>query len=202
MKTGFEILYIIFAYLLGSIPFGYIFTKKLIGVDIRKLGSGNTGSTNVSRVAGRKASVITQLCDMMKGLLPVAIIFFLQNKNFFLFDEFFIYAVALASILGHNFSIFLKFKGGKGVNTTLGATLLLSPFSVFASVMVYFIVKWSSKYVSLGSVCLGVTLTVSDLLIHKTSVRFYYLLTCTIFILLMHIPNIKRLIDGTESRVK
>jgi len=202
MKTGIEILTIIGAYLLGSVPFGYIFTKKMIGINIREYGSGNTGSTNVRRYAGKKAAIFTQLCDMLKGLLPIAIIFFLQNKNICSFDDFFIYSVALASIVGHNFSIFLKFKGGKGVNTTLGATLLLSPFSVFAAVVVYFIVKWSSKYVSLGSVCLGVTLTVTDLIIHKTSILSYYLLTCTFFILMMHIPNIKRLMDGTESRVK
>ena len=200
MKTGLEIVLIIISYVLGSIPFGYIFTKRLVGINIREHGSGNTGSTNVRRIAGRKVALYTQLCDMMKGLLPVASILILQYYNSFHFDNFFIYAVALSTIMGHDFSIFLKFKGGKGVNTTLGASLLLSPYSVLASVLVYFLVKWSSKYVSLGSVCLAITLTLTDLIIHKTSILFYYLLICSVFIVMMHIPNIKRLLEGTESR--
>jgi glycerol-3-phosphate acyltransferase PlsY len=202
MKTGLEVVLIIISYLLGSIPFGYIFTKSIAGLNIREHGSGNTGSTNVRRIAGRKVALFTQLCDMMKGLLPVSIILILQYYKFFHFDNFLIYAVALSAILGHDFSIFLNFKGGKGVNTTLGATLLLSPYSVFASVLVYFLVKWSSKYVSLGSVCLAITLTLTDVIIHKTSILFYYLLICSILIVIMHIPNIKRLVQGTERRSK
>jgi glycerol-3-phosphate acyltransferase PlsY len=202
MKTGLEIVLIIVSYLLGSIPFGYIFTKRLVGINIREHGSGNTGSTNVRRIAGRKVALYTQLCDMMKGLIPVAIILLLQYYKTFDFDNFFIYAVALSAILGHDFSIFLKFKGGKGVNTTLGASLLLSPYSVFASVLVYFLVKWSTKYVSLGSVCLAITLTLTDVIIHKTSIMFYYFLICSALIIIRHIPNIKRLLNGTESRSK
>lgn len=200
MKTVPEIVFVIICYLLGSIPFGYIFTKRLAGINIREHGSGNTGSTNVRRVAGRKVALYTQLCDMMKGLLPVAVILFLQNYESWKFDNLLIYGVALSTILGHNFSIFLKFKGGKGVNTTLGATLLLSPYSVIASVLVYFLVKWSSKYVSLGSICLAITLTLTGLIIHKTSYLFYYLLICSVLIIIMHIPNIKRLAEGKESR--
>lgn len=200
MIISLEILLILISYLIGSIPFGYIFTMKTIGINIREYGSGNIGSTNVKRIAGKKIALITQLCDMMKGLLPVSVILLLQSGSYCYFDEFFIYAIALATILGHNFSIFLKFKGGKGVNTTLGASLLLSPISVFASVFVYFMVKWSTKYVSLGSVCLAITLTITDLVIHRISFLFYYLLVCTLLIVIMHRPNIKRLIDGTESK--
>ena len=202
MKMVLEILLIIIVYLIGSIPFGYIFTKKFTGINILERGSGNIGSTNVSRIVGHKIGIITQLCDMMKGLLPVTIIWYLNYSTVYKFDEFFIYAVALSAILGHNFSIFLKFKGGKGVNTTLGASLLLSPYSVFASVFVYYLVKWRLKYVSLGSICLAITLTLTDLFIHKISFLFYYLLTCTLLILIMHIPNIKRLIEGSESKSK
>jgi glycerol-3-phosphate acyltransferase PlsY len=127
---------------------------------------------------------------------------YLQINNIYTFDTYFIYAIGIASVLGHNFSIFLKFKGGKGVNTTLGASVLLAPFSVFASVLIYFVVRWLSKYVSLGSLFLAVTLTLTDLIIHPVSELFYYLLTFTILIVVMHIPNIKRLIDGTERKVK
>jgi len=200
MKTGLEISLILVAYLIGSVPFGYIFTKQIAGINIREHGSGNIGSTNVRRVAGPKVALVTQLCDMLKGLLPVAAVMYLQFRNIYIFDAYFIFAVGLASILGHNFSLFLKFKGGKGVNTTLGASLLLAPISVFASVLVYYLVKWRSRYVSLGSLFLALTLTLTELVIHPVSFLFYYLLSCTLLIVLMHISNIKRLLEGTESR--
>jgi len=200
MKTGIEISLILLAYLIGSVPFGYIFTRQIAGINIREYGSGNIGSTNVRRVAGTKAALFTQFCDMLKGLLPVATVMFLQSRSIYMFDSYIIYVVGLASILGHNFSLFMKFKGGKGVNTTLGASVLLAPVSVFASVMVYYLVKWRSRYVSLGSLFLAGTLTLTELVIHPVSYLFYYLLSCTLLIVLMHIPNIKRLLEGTESR--
>ena len=202
MKALLEIGLIGFAYLIGSVPFGYIFTKRISGINIREHGSGNIGSTNVRRVAGPEVALFTQLCDMLKGLMPVGAVVYLQYSNIYTFDEFFVYAVGLASIFGHNFSLFLKFKGGKGVNTTLGASVLLAPVSVFASVLVYFLVKWRSGYVSLGSLCLALTLTLTEMMIHPISYLFYYLLTCSLLIVLMHIPNIKRLVEGTESKVR
>ena len=201
MRMVLEILLILAAYLLGSIPFGFIFTKRLAGINIREHGSGNIGSTNVKRFAGRKAALYTQLCDMAKGLIPVGIVWLIQTYNQQAFDPFFIYAVAFASILGHNFSIFLRFNGGKGVNTTLGASLLLSPVAVLSSVLVYYILKWSTKYVSLGSICLAITLPIIGLILHQFSYVFYYLLACSVLIILMHIPNIKRLVTGTESKI-
>jgi len=202
MKALLEIGLIGFAYLIGSVPFGYIFTKRIAGINIREHGSGNIGSTNVRRVAGPEVALFTQLCDMLKGLMPVGAVVYLQYSNIYTFDEFFVYAVGLASIFGHNFSLFLKFKGGKGVNTTLGASVLLAPVSVFASVLVYFLVKWRSGYVSLGSLCLALTLTLTEMMIHPISYLFYYLLTCSLLIVLMHISNIKRLVEGTESKVR
>lgn len=202
MRIAVEILIILTAYLLGSIPFGYIFTKRLAGINIREHGSGNIGSTNVKRLAGRNAALYTQLCDMAKGLFPVGIVWLLLSFNPLAFDPFFIYVVAFATILGHNFSIFLRFKGGKGVNTTLGASLLLSPVAVLSSVLVYYILKWSTKYVSLGSICLAIALPVIGLLIHQLSFVFYYLLACSVLIILMHIPNIKRLVAGKERKVE
>ena len=193
-----EIALIVFAYLLGSIPFGYIFTKKFTGKSILVLGSGNIGSTNVGRIAGPKIAVLTQICDMSKGLLPVTLVYFLEIENFFHFEEYYICLVALASILGHDYSLFLKLKGGKGVNTTLGASLLLAPYSVFVSVLIYFAVKWKYKIVSLGSICLAISLTLVELVIHRVSFLFYYLLICSVLILIKHIPNIKRLLSGTE----
>lgn len=197
-----EIVLILTAYIIGSIPFGYIFTKEFTGKSILELGSGNIGSTNVGRIAGNKLAVLTQICDMSKGLLPVAVVYFLQIKNLHHFEEYYIYLVALATILGHDFSVFLKMKGGKGVNTTLGASLLLAPYSVLLSVMIYFAVKWKYKIVSLGSIVLAISLTITELVIHKVSFSFYYLLTCSVLIIIRHIPNIKRLLIGTENHSK
>ncbi|MDR3653435.1 MAG: glycerol-3-phosphate 1-O-acyltransferase PlsY [Paludibacter sp.] len=202
MKTVFEITLISLAYLLGSIPFGYIFTKKFAGKNIQEFGSGNIGSTNVRRVAGYKVALLTQLCDMMKGLLPIAAILLLRYYNVYVFDNYILYIVALAAILGHNFSVFLNFKGGKGVNTTLGASILLSPVTVLTSVLVYFFVKRISNYVSLGSICLAITLPVSEFILHSATLRFYYFVICSLLIIIMHLPNIVRLINGNEIKSK
>lgn len=197
MNTSILYPFILLSYLLGAIPFGYILTRYYTGKNILKIGSGNVGSTNVGRVAGKKIAIITQLLDMLKGLLPVAVYlyFFDDNK---IDTEFFVYCIALAAIIGHDFSIFLKFKGGKGVNTTLGASVLLAPFSVFISVAIYFIVKWRLKYVSLGSIILAISLTITELLIHGLSSTFYYLFVCMTLIILLHRTNIKRLLNKEE----
>lgn len=200
MTTTIEISLIVLTYLVGSIPFGYYFAKKFAGINIREHGSGNIGSTNVKRVAGSKVALITQLCDMLKGLLPVGAILLLQYSNFFTFPDTYVYMIALAAILGHNFSIFLRFKGGKGVNTTLGASILLSPITVLVAVLVFYIVKWSTKYVSLGSICLSITFPVCEFMIHKSTMLFVYFLFSSALIIIMHLPNIARLINGNENK--
>lgn len=162
-----------------------------------EIGSGNVGSTNVKRIAGKRIAVATQLLDMFKGLLPVAVYLYFIDENK-IGPELYVYGVALATIIGHDFSIFLKFKGGKGVNTTLGASVLIAPFSVFISVAIYFIVKWRFKYVSLGSLILGITLPLIELIIHGFSSSFYYLLICMMLIILLHRTNINRLLLKQE----
>ncbi|MDE5420467.1 glycerol-3-phosphate 1-O-acyltransferase PlsY [Ancylomarina sp. DW003] len=197
MNITIQLTFILLGYLLGAIPFGYILTRYHTGENIMEKGSGNVGSTNVKRIAGKKIAVLTQLLDMLKGFLPVAVCLLLTN-NEEIVSEFYIYCVALASILGHDFSIFLKFKGGKGVNTTLGASVLIAPFSVFISGAIYFIVKWRFKYVSLASIILSITLPLTELIIHGLSSTFYYLLVCTILIVFLHRTNIGRLLDRRE----
>jgi glycerol-3-phosphate acyltransferase PlsY len=199
MNVTLQIAFVLLSYFLGAIPFGYILTRLYTGKNIIKMGSGNIGSTNVGRVAGKKVAIITQLLDMFKGFLPVAVyLYFIDNKIFN--SEFYVYYIGLATIIGHDFSIFLKFKGGKGVNTTLGASVLIAPFSVFLSVAVYFIVKWQYKYVSLGSIILGITLPLTELILHGLSSIFYYLLVCTVLIILLHRTNINRLLQKRELK--
>ena len=197
MNIAIQYIFILLSYLLGAIPFGYILTRYYTGKNIMEMGSGNVGSTNVGRVAGKRIAIITQLLDMLKGLLPVAVYLFLIDDKIMV-SEFYVYCVALATIIGHDFSIFLKFKGGKGVNTTLGASVLIAPFSVFISVAIYFVVKWRLKYVSLGSIILGISLPLSELFIHGLSSTFYYLLVCMILIILQHRTNIYRLLRSEE----
>ncbi len=192
-----QIAFILFAYLLGAIPFGYLLTRYYMGKNIMKIGSGNIGSTNVKRVAGKKISLITQLLDMLKGFLPVLIYYLLIDGKMNVFD-YFVYIVALATIIGHDFSIFLKFKGGKGVNTTLGTSVLIAPFSVFIAIVVYLVVKWQFKYVSLGSIFLALALPISELIIHQVTLTFYYLLICAVLIIILHYENIKRLLNDRE----
>lgn len=197
MNITFQIAFVLLSYFLGAIPFGYILTKYYTGKNIMGLGSGNVGSTNVRRVAGRKTAIITQLLDMFKGFLPVAIyLYFIDDIK--MESELYLYCIALATIIGHDFSIFLKFKGGKGINTTLGASVLIAPFSVFISVAIYYIVKWRFKYVSLGSIILGITLPLTELFIHGLSSSFYYLMVCMLLIILLHRKNINRLLHSQE----
>ena len=155
------------------------------------------GSTNVGRVAGKKIAVVTQLLDMTKGFLPVAIYLFFADEKIGS-SYLYVYWLALAAIIGHDFSVFLKFKGGKGVNTTLGASVLLAPISVFISVAIYFIVKWQFKYVSLGSIILGILLPLTEFIFHGFNSTFYYLLVCMGLIILMHRTNIVRLLNQQE----
>ncbi|PXX96836.1 acyl-phosphate glycerol 3-phosphate acyltransferase [Marinifilum breve] len=191
---------ILIAYMLGSFPAGYVYTKISTGKDIRNFGSGNIGSTNVKRIAGSKISIYTQITDMAKGLLPVLFVLLIQEYQLLSISQLLIYFVALATILGHNFSFALKFKGGKGVNTTLGASVLIAPISVFISVAIYFIVKKGFKFVSLGSMAIAICLPLSAYFLGRDQHTILYLLACSLFIFVRHTANIKRLFKGTELR--
>ena len=193
------------AYLVGAIPFA-LFIARLYGIpDIRKIGSGNIGATNVQRAAGFKAAVWVYLCDIGKGVLPVLIA---RNIDQSLLNrELFLVFVAIAAVLGHVFPIYLKFKGGKGVNTALGALGTLMPVEALICLGVFFVVVISTRFISLGSICgalafpvvllierYGMGLTVSDV----------YLVTVAVVALLVavtHRQNIGRLLSGNERRV-
>lgn len=195
MSLFSELILILLTYVISSIPVGYLITKYCTGKNILDLGSGNIGSTNVKRVIGKKWSIITQLLDMLKGLLPVLL--FLVFKPL-VSIPYFVLMLALVAIIGHDFSLFLKFRGGKGVNTTLGASLLLAPYSVLIAVGFYFIVKWKFKYVSLGSIAIAITLPLTEFFLFGITSTFYYLLVCSFLMIFLHRKNIIRLIKGNE----
>jgi glycerol-3-phosphate acyltransferase PlsY len=194
------ILAVSIAYVCGAIPFGYLLTKSSTGLNILEQGSGNIGSTNVRRIAGKRIALKVQLLDMLKGFLPVAAFLLAGKTGLIIFPEYYIYLIAFSTIIGHNFSIFLRFRGGKGVNTTLGATILLAPFEVLSAVLLYFIVKLQFKYVSVGSLALALALPFFGFFYKEGYPLMTYLILCCFLIFTRHLPNIKRLIAGNELR--
>ena len=193
-----QVLILLLGYLLGAIPFGYILTRKYTGLNILEHGSGNIGSTNVGRVAGKKIAFLVQILDMLKGFVPVLAILFSNKSGLYVLPDYFIFAVAASTILGHNFSIFLRFKGGKGVNTTLGASVLIAPIEVFCAVGVYFIVKRLFRFTSVGSMALAITLPATNLILHAGNSLLLYLLFCCIMIIIRHASNVRRLFSENE----
>lgn len=191
---------LVIGYCLGSIPFGYILTKRFTGLNILELGSGNIGSTNVRRNAGRRLSVMVQVLDILKGFIPVALVLLLKKAGWCDFPDYFTFLVALSTIIGHISSVFLRFKGGKGVNTTIGAAILLAPLEIAFAIVLYFIVKWQAKYVSAGSIALAISLPVSGAILGAEIYVEIFLSVCCFLILFRHLPNIRRLMVGKELK--
>ncbi|MBE6047602.1 MAG: glycerol-3-phosphate acyltransferase [Clostridium sp.] len=195
------ILIILFAFFSGSIPTGYIIMKKFHGIDIRTKGSGNIGSTNVKRIAGMKTAVATQAGDVIKGLLPVAVAMCIANiVQLPVSKDAYLCMVAMATVLGHDYTPFLGFNGGKGVNTTMGAFFLLSPFSIALGVMMYFGLKKFTDIVSIRSLALGVTISVTCILFKKPMPIIITSFIASILMIYRHKDNIKRLINHEELK--
>lgn len=196
---GFMLVFLL-AYLLGSIPFGYLMVRLFQGKDVRDSGSGNIGATNVLRTGGRCVAVVTLALDGAKGYLAVLL------TSRFTSQESTTMALATAAVvLGHVFPIFLKFRGGKGVATSAGAFLALSVISVLAAFLVFGIVVALTRIVSLGSITAG---TLFPLLYFftahnsNTSLSIVFVVYfCSALVLLRHQENIRRLLTGTEKKL-
>ncbi len=191
---------IIAAYLLGSIPFGLLFSRYLTGKDPREHGSGNIGATNALRTGGKKVGILTLLADIGKGALAVALAEYLQQ------DEVLIAAVALAVFLGHVFPIYLKFKGGKGVATMFGVLIPWLPWVALATFMCWLSLFKITRYVSLASVVAGIMLPLVAWFFGKlqwSSEHVSALWVCMILgalMVLRHGENLKRLWAGEEPK--
>lgn len=184
------------AYLLGAVPTGYIIVKIIKGVDIREIGSGNIGATNVKRALGTAWFFIVLFLDAMKGFVPV----FLAN---YFFGETMPYLPIIAgafAIIGHTFTLFLKFKGGKGVATALGVFLGLAPFSVLSSFAVFFILLMFFGYISLGSIAAAGLLPVFIFIYGEGIPVLMLAVVMAAFIIYKHKDNITRLMQGTENK--
>ena len=184
------------SYLIGAIPFGLLFSR-MAGKDVRKEGSGNIGATNVSRVLGKKLGILTLLCDLVKGFLPVfvASIVLPIGDNW----ELFVGLCGLAAVLGHMFPIYLGFKGGKGVATALGVFLFFSPWSIAIGLMVFVVVVGISGFVSAGSLAASGMIPFFILLLGGSFSTFLCSAVIAILIWIRHSSNIGRLRRGEET---
>jgi acyl phosphate:glycerol-3-phosphate acyltransferase len=188
------VLSILAAYLAGSIPFGYLIPKAL-GTDIRRLGSGNIGATNVFRILGPLPGSIVFVLDLAKGALPL---FWMQSVTD---NPWLVMLAGLAAVLGHTFPVFLKFKGGRGAATGLGVLLAISPEIFIGALIFAAVVILISRYVSLASITTPPLITLAFILFNKPLPYTIVAALLSLLIILRHIPNIKRLLKGTESRI-
>lgn len=194
-ESGMLAALVALAYLLGSIPTGLLLGKAY-GIDVRKEGSGNIGATNLYRTVGRKVGAMTLFGDCLKGLLPV-----LAVKYSSLPPDFAAW-VGLAAFCGHVFSLFLKFRGGKGVATALGVFLALAPMAVAIAIAVFAAIMSSWRYVSLGSIAAAAIMPVAVALRGGNRALVTVTLIIAVIVILRHHENIRRLIAGTENRFK
>jgi glycerol-3-phosphate acyltransferase PlsY len=196
---------IVVAYLLGSIPTGFLVAQAK-GIDIRTVGSGNIGATNVFRYLGAPAGVLVMLADAAKGWIAVALATHLvwrwsYPEGSAQAREWFGILAALAAVLGHNYTCWLSFKGGKGIATSAGVLLAIVPWSFAIILAVFVVVLWTTKYVSLASVLGAFTLPFAAWATGESGTMIAITAGMTALAIYKHKANIKRLFNGTESRI-
>ncbi|MFZ1840556.1 MAG: glycerol-3-phosphate 1-O-acyltransferase PlsY [Leptotrichiaceae bacterium] len=198
------VLLILIAYVLGSIPNALWVGKTFKNIDVREHGSKNTGSTNAARVLGPKLGIFTLILDILKGALPTYLGIVL-GANLLTritgIDKLDIIVIGMAAILGHTFSLFLKFKGGKAVATTLGVFLVLVPYAILILLVVFFVIFGLTKYVSLASIVSAVALPITVYLTTRHIPLTILGIIIGLLVIIRHKENIKRLINGTESKL-
>lgn len=194
------------AYLFGAIPWGYII-GRIHGIDIREHGSKNIGATNITRTLGKVPGRICFLLDFIKGFLPViTAVILIKQKVITDPGDFVIMLAAFATVAGHIWPIYLKFKGGKGISTSAGTLLAIAPYSFLCSGIVWLVSFLSTRYVSLASIMAALFLPVTAIVfsctgIYRLSVYvLIFLSALALLAILRHSSNIKRLLNGTENK--
>lgn len=182
------------AYIIGSFPFG-VLVAKARGIDLRKAGSGNIGATNVLRTTGKWPAVITLVGDFLKGAAAVMIC------RVIIGGELWEGITGITVILGHMYSIFLVFRGGKGVATGFGVLTVYSPVSAVIAVIIWFLTVIYSKYSSLAAITSFISLPVVFILSGVSRIKIFFALLVAFLIILKHRENIMRLIEGTETKI-
>ena len=203
------------AFLVGSIPFGYVIAKAKSGIDIREHGSGNIGATNVGRVLGFRFFLVVFLLDFLKGALPVAAAVWLRNSHqdpkATLFEQYLFLPelVGFACILGHMFPVFLSFRGGKGVATSIGVILVLAPYSCITGLMGFLVFLLVTRMVSMGSIGFALAFGISHFvapwsqspLSLRNSALTTFVVLISLLIIVRHRSNLGRVIRGTEPQI-
>ena len=194
------------SYLLGSIPFGYV-AGKIGGIDIRKIGSGNIGATNVVRVLGKRYGYSVFVLDFLKGFGAVKISMSIATdaRPEWASPEIFGIFAAIASVIGHSFPVWLKFRGGKGVATSSGALFGLIPLAALIGIVIWVLVFWFTRYVSVASVVAAATLPLVILIMTRLNqihgnALFYSSLGLAAVVMWRHRSNFSRLMHGSEPR--
>src|SRR5215467_6201963 len=188
-----EILIVGFAYLLGSVPAGYILGSRA-GIDVRKAGSGNIGATNVARLVGKRQGILTLIADAAKGFIPVFVASRLGLSSNW------IALTGVAAFLGHLYPVFLKFRGGKGVATALGVLLGVAPWATLLLAVIFAVVAYASRTVSLSAMIAAAAAPLALWLFSYPVVLIGMSAFIAILIIWRHRANIKRLIAGTEPK--
>lgn len=190
-----RIIVVVIAYLLGSIPFGYLIVRRKIGADIRQTGSGGTGATNVSRRAGKTAGILTLLLDAAKGCVAVVIAQVVSG------DDWMVAAAAIAALVGHIFPVWLGFRGGKGVATAVGIFAVLAPIALLCAGVIFLAIVVTTRYVSLGSIIAAVLVPVFVWFQSGLQPVLTAAIVAAALIVFAHRGNIKRLASRTESQI-
>jgi len=189
------VLPVLFSYTLGSIPFGLWLGIWLRGMDIRQHGSKNIGATNTMRVLGKKLGAAALACDMAKGLVPVVFAGYCSSWPYLPL------VCGLAAILGHTFSLYLRFTGGKGVATSAGVFLGLAPFPTLFGAAVFFTVVGTTRMVSAGSISAAVAIAAAVFFFSTPPAIQAVALLVAVLVIVKHRGNIKRIMRGEESRI-
>ena len=189
-------LFVVVAYLIGSFPTGFLLSRLLTGRDVRQVGSGNIGAANVARLAGLKVGALVALLDIAKGVVPVALasIATIGNAGLAL--------VAVAAVVGHDFSVFLRFKGGKGVATSFGVALILAPLATAIALAIWVAVVALSRYSSLASLLALAWLPIGMVATGRPLTHVLAGLALFLLAALRHWQNIIRLANGTERKLQ
>ncbi len=201
-----ELLLIICAYMIGSIPTALIISRKFFGIDIREYGSGNMGATNTFRILGSKYGTIVMIFDILKGMVAVGLYnvlpYYLYQGSGLERTNFMI-GLGLSAVLGHVFPLWANFKGGKGVATLFGMILAIQPVIAGSCVAVFLLVLFLTRYVSLSSILAGLMLPISVLWIWNENEVLYrvFALFVAVLIIFTHQKNIGKLFRGVESRI-
>ena len=193
------------AYLLGSISFSVIFSKKLAGFDVREKGSGNAGSTNVLRTAGKKVALLTLICDCLKGVVAVLVALIASKINTSLDGALLVQLAGLLVVIGHTFPVFFKFKGGKGVATSLGVILTINWQIGLICLVFALVIMALTRFVSLGSILAAVLFPVLSIFINANYISsgsyIVFAILLGAFVIFNHRTNVKRLLEGKENKL-